>query len=94
VIYRRLLIAVNHKILLDKLEFYGIGGILKTLFKSYLTGRSQRVVLGNINNSNNTSKWEIIKHGVCRNRFLDLCFSYFTRTLMIYPKYYTITLLL
>jgi hypothetical protein len=49
---------------LDKLEFYGIGGIFKTLIKSYLTGRCHRDVLGNINNSNNTSKWEIIKHGV------------------------------
>jgi hypothetical protein len=56
--------CVNHKLLLDKLEFYGIEGKIKTLIKSYLTGRQQRVVLGNIIDSNNTSKWETIKCGV------------------------------
>jgi hypothetical protein len=56
--------CVNHKILLDKLEFYGIKGIFKTLIKSYLNGRHKWVVLGHITDSNNTSKWEIIKGGV------------------------------
>jgi hypothetical protein len=56
--------CVNHKMLLDKLEFYGIKGIFKTLIKSYLTGRHQRIVLGHITDSNNASKWEIIKCGV------------------------------
>ena len=31
--------SVNHKILLEKLELYAVGGKLKTLFESYLTGR-------------------------------------------------------
>jgi hypothetical protein len=55
--------CVNHKILLDKLEFYGIEGKFKTLIESYLTGRHQRVALGNITDSNNSSKWEVIKCG-------------------------------
>jgi hypothetical protein len=56
--------CVNHKILLDKLEFYGIEGISKTLIKSYLTGSLQRGVLGDITDSNNSSKWDTIKCGV------------------------------
>jgi hypothetical protein len=52
--------CVNYKILMDKLEFYGIEGKFKTLIESYLIGRFQRVALGNRIDSNNSSKWEII----------------------------------
>jgi hypothetical protein len=56
--------CVNHKILLDKLEFYGVYGIFKTLIESYLTDRQQRVALGHITDNNNSSKWEKVKYGV------------------------------
>ena len=39
---------VNHEILLTKLEFYGICGIVKDWFTSYLSNRKQFVSLGNI----------------------------------------------
>jgi hypothetical protein len=68
---------VNHKILLDKLEFYGIEGKFKTLIKYYLTGRQQRVVLDNIIDSNNTSKWETIKCGVSQGSILGPLFFLF-----------------
>ena len=36
---------VNHRILLSKLEFYGITGNYYKLYKSYLTNRYQRTLL-------------------------------------------------
>lgn len=69
--------CVDHKILLDKLEFYGIEGKFKTLIRSYLTDRHQRVVLGNISDSNNSSKWETIKCGVPQGSILGPLFFLF-----------------
>jgi hypothetical protein len=69
--------CVNHKILLDELEFHGIESKFKTSIKSYLTGRQQRVVLGNIIDSNNTSKWEIIKCRVLQGSILGPLFFLF-----------------
>ena len=39
--------TVSHRILLKKLENIGIRGVTHSLFKSYLTGRSQQVKIGN-----------------------------------------------
>ena len=41
--------TVNHKILLDKLLFYGIRGNAFEWFKSYLSNRKQFVSIGNVN---------------------------------------------
>jgi hypothetical protein len=35
--------TVNHELLLDKLQYYGIKGKAKTLLESYLRNRYQRV---------------------------------------------------
>ena len=40
--------TVNHKILLRKLEYYGIRGMPLKWFESYLTNRKQCVSIGNI----------------------------------------------
>jgi len=56
--------CVNHKTLLENLEFYGVEGKFETLIESYLTGRYQRVTLNNINNNNNSFKCELLKRGV------------------------------
>ena len=69
--------CVNHKILLDKLEFYGIEGKFRTLIESYLTSRHQRVALGNITDSNNSSKWDVIKCGVPQGSILGPLFILF-----------------
>ena len=41
--------AVNHNILLSKLEFYGIRVVVKGWFTSYLGNRMQTVSLGSVN---------------------------------------------
>ena len=46
--------AVNHNILLKKLDHYGIRGIVNDFFRSYLTNRRQIV---SINNSNSSLKF-------------------------------------
>jgi hypothetical protein len=65
---------VNHEILLNKLEFYGIQGKFKTLIESYLTGRYQKVTLNTNTASNSSSKWELIKNGVPQGSILGPLF--------------------
>ena len=56
--------CVNHKILLTKLEFYGITGNHYKLFESYLMDRYQRTILCNENGNFTTSTWSKVEHGV------------------------------
>jgi hypothetical protein len=51
--------AVNHNILLKKLEYYGIQGSIKKLIQSYLMNRQQMVIL-----NGNFSTWKTIQCGV------------------------------
>jgi hypothetical protein len=69
--------CVNHKILLNKLEFYGIQGKFKTLIESYLTGRYQEVTLNNNTNINSSSKWQLINNGVPQGLILGPLFFLF-----------------
>jgi hypothetical protein len=66
--------CINHKILLEKLEFYGVEGKFKTLIESHLTGKYQRVALNNITNNNSSSKWELLKCGMPRGSILGPLF--------------------
>jgi hypothetical protein len=62
--------CVNHEILMEKLEFYGIQGKFSSLIKSYLKERFQRVILGNSSYKGKSSNWKQIKNGVPQGSIL------------------------
>ena len=49
--------TVNHKILLQKLEHYGIRGLSNKWFSSYLTSRMQKVTIGGASSSYRNVTW-------------------------------------
>ena len=53
--------CVNYNILLVKLHFYGIQGVLEDWFRLYLTNRRQKVKLPN-STQNFFFDWRILKH--------------------------------
>ena len=57
--------CVNHGILVDKLEFYGISGKFLTFIQSYFRERYQKVLIDKINAYDSvTSKWKRVTNGV------------------------------
>jgi hypothetical protein len=66
--------CVNHRILLSKLEHYGIRGTFGTLIKSYLMERYQRVAIKDKTNTINYSNWELVKHGAPEGSILGPLF--------------------
>ena len=57
--------CVNHAILLAKMEYYGIRGVMYTLIKSYLENRHQRVKF-----NNKLSEWDKINIDVPQRSIL------------------------
>ena len=68
---------VFHGKQMEKLNIFGKEGLLSHLFKSYLTGRLQRVVL-----SGKYSDWLEVTSGVPQRSIPGACYSLFTS--MIY----------
>ena len=61
--------CVNHDILLAKMEYYGIRGVMYTLIKPYLENRHQRVKF-----NNKFSKWDKINIDVPQESILGALF--------------------
>ena len=57
--------TVNHKILIEKLNYYGVQGKTPSLFESYLSNRTQVVEV-----NGRTSEKGLIKHGVPQGSIL------------------------
>jgi len=55
--------CVDHDILLEKLNFYGISGKSNELMKSYIKNRYQRVVMKDKLNNKRTSEWKRVNYG-------------------------------
>jgi ABC-type multidrug transport system ATPase subunit len=54
--------SVNHKILLSKLQFYGIGDKFHDLVASYSSDRYQRVMIASANLSYvGISRWNVVR---------------------------------
>ena len=62
--------CVNHRILLSKLDHYGIRGTFKALIDSYLKERYQRMTTTEKTNLH-YSDWELVKHGAPQGSILS-----------------------
>jgi hypothetical protein len=56
--------CVNHNILLEKMEYYGITGTAHKLMQSYLDNRYQRTKIKGKSSNTSFLSWEPVKHGV------------------------------
>ena len=66
--------CVNHRIILNKLHFFGIDGKFMRLIESYLTNRYQKVTLNKVDYNTNSSKWVRINCGVPQGSILGPLF--------------------
>ena len=62
--------SVDHRVLLAKLEKYGVRGKANELIRSYLTDRKQSVIASDKNATRITSGWETIRRGVPQGSIL------------------------
>ena len=67
--------VIDHDLLLAKLKAYSVGARSFVLFKDYLSGRQQRVKIGDT-----FSNWKGVIRGVPQGSVLGQCFLIFSST--------------
>jgi len=79
--------SINHRILLDKLEFYGIVGKFHLLMKSFSMRvfKEYLLIIPFLTIRSNTPNGKRLKVGFHKAPFLVLCFFFFTS--MIFPRW-------
>jgi retron-type reverse transcriptase len=63
--------CVDHELLIQKLDYYGVKGSILKWLESYLYNRKQRPVLQLINSTEYLSEWETIRFGVPQGSVLS-----------------------
>ena len=80
--------TLNHKILLDKLDKYGIHGICNNWFRSYLKDRKLQCKINTVENGTIKSDLYNITHGTAQGSCLGpLLFILFTNDIHLLPIY-------
>jgi hypothetical protein len=78
---------VNHNVLLEKVNFYGLSGSEIKLMPLYLGNRYQRIIMKYIKLNKVSSKWERVKHGVLQGSILrPLLFLIYINDLPLFLK--------
>ena len=80
--------TVSHKILLKKLEYYGVKGVGLKLFESYLSNRKQLTVIDNCESVLDLIEWGVPQGSVLGPLLFLIFINDIKYPCYVYPCYY------